>query len=1121
MKTHSTLCENKKILDYVLQCHIGSGGFGEVWSALAPGGILKAVKVVYGFHDQRRAQDELKALDRVKQLRHPFLLSLERIEVFEGQLIVVTELADKSLAELFDEMISRGEPGIPRDELISLIGNAAEALDYMSEEHGLQHLDIKPENLLLVGKHIKVADFGLSKDLNSYSQSLMSGMTPAYAAPEIFDGRPGKRSDQYSLAILYQEMLTGQRPFAGTTPAQLAAQHLNGKPNLLPLPKTDQSIISKALSKNPEARYPNCRQMVQELSQRKKITRNAIRRLQPIQRMSEDTNQPTISLNLTGQITDATALASSDSLPFQARALKILDPLNLDQQTATCRPTLIVGLGSTGNRIVSLLKKKLVARHGSMESVPAIRLVCIDTDRNDLTRLCMQGGPSDLSTVETIAIPLTKPEVYRERASKKLNWISRRWIYNIPRSLQTEGLRPLGRLAFSDHFETLCNQLESILTDMAKPEVLAATAETLAMNPGELNPRVFFVTSIAGGVGSGMGIDLAYTIKLLLAEQGFESDSLVGLLLHSTYQRFRDPGLSVANTFSFLTEMRHFIEYGYPGDASIGMPDFDEVTPFDFSYIKFLGDDLQQTELEQRLSNTAEYIYLSTASPCSMFFDQCRKQELDNEHFSLRSFDMSLSGPESAIDLESYSHQIITALISRWLNGKPESLAGLDSIREKLNELNLQEDSIYQQFHQQAMEAQQSTEFDPTEFSFESLKVAAETEVLFPGIKKRFDQVYGLIGNNRTTESCRPVFVEQMDEFAQDHATRLSDAILMHVGALLDGIGFDLHGAKQALSHWSKILEAVGEKFNERLTTLKQHELEISNHFASIVLSKLKLKSKESQKLEKVIEQYAEIRHQEFILHFCRSYVRSTIGHLNSQWEMLRQYQQGLMQLANDGALGKQSMSLTDTTELADIEQALLKEIADDVDQQILQTEIQVFYSFVQVKGGYQEILLNPSQLKKLLEKLIATAQQIVVDNFRKLSFDKVIKKNDISPEQINKWLQAQLKASQPTINDCGGGSRPLLGLPTLSGKSLLPELLQKQFAINIQPVNGTVGCFALCLETEDLSLASLAFRLMQLRPDVLELVKRIHTRTDIEWSSLNDLFQAASGNSSCTLKVT
>ncbi len=85
----------------------------------------------------------------------------------------------------------------------------------MQEVFSLQHLDIKPENLLILGGRVKVADFGLVKDIQDPSVSLVGGWTPVYAAPEVFKGHPSYRSDQYSLAIVFQELLTGVLPFSG------------------------------------------------------------------------------------------------------------------------------------------------------------------------------------------------------------------------------------------------------------------------------------------------------------------------------------------------------------------------------------------------------------------------------------------------------------------------------------------------------------------------------------------------------------------------------------------------------------------------------------------------------------------------------------------------------------------------------------------------------------------------------------------------------------------------------------------------------------------------------------------------------------------------------------------
>jgi serine/threonine protein kinase len=260
--------DTEPIPGYRLLGPLGCGGFGEVWKCEAPGGLHKAIKFVQGslhaLDSNPPAEEELRAVQRVKAVRHPFILSMERVEIVRNELVIVLELADRSLADVLVAEQRAGRMGIPRESLLAYLREAAEALDVMNFCHGLQHLDIKPQNLYLVSNHVKVGDFGLVNNFGAgrTHAPALGAITPLYAAPEVFQGTLSAHCDQYSLAIVYQQLLTGTLPFKGRNGQQLLMQHMQAQPDLQPLPAGDREVVARALSKAPGERFSSCSEFV-------------------------------------------------------------------------------------------------------------------------------------------------------------------------------------------------------------------------------------------------------------------------------------------------------------------------------------------------------------------------------------------------------------------------------------------------------------------------------------------------------------------------------------------------------------------------------------------------------------------------------------------------------------------------------------------------------------------------------------------------------------------------------------------------------------------------------------------------------------------------------------------
>jgi hypothetical protein len=607
---------------YRLLERLGRGGFGEVWKVEAPGGLPKAAKFVFGDLDavdddeSRPAEQEFKALNRVKLIRHPYILSLERFEAIEGQLIIIMELADRNLWDRFRECRGQGLVGVPREELLRYLEETAEAIDLMNgPPNNIQHLDIKPQNIFLVGTHVKVADFGLAKMFEGAKATVTGGVTPVYAAPETFEGWISRFSDQYSLAIVFQEMLTGTRPFNGANTKQLLMQHLNGTPDLTALTVADREVVGRGLRKKPEDRWPSCTELVNALRAAGTVKRSTggipFPATRPTPGVKADTprpagaNPPAVPLGGSGAVA-APAVARSpggvigELSPPGSRLITpgmglsgaprlvtvqgsngsaLLKPAQTLPRPAvvqtgrmselglappertgdgTLFPALVVAAGGTGLGVIRELRQMIRNRFGALAAVPTVRFLYIDTDP-DAAAAATQG-PDALAPAEVLLARLNRPAHYLQATGlpSAESWLPAGQLYRLPKqSAAANGVRAFGRLALLDNYQPAVRRVRQEIEQLMADDPLDKAAVNTRLGLRTNRPRVYVVAGLAGGTGSGMAIDLGYLLRHELRAVGYRNPETVGMLLVPPADPNGRPDW-LANSYAALTELRHF-----------------------------------------------------------------------------------------------------------------------------------------------------------------------------------------------------------------------------------------------------------------------------------------------------------------------------------------------------------------------------------------------------------------------------------------------------------------------------------------------------------------------------------------------------------------------------------
>ena len=260
---------------YTIERELGKGGMGTVYRAQD----LKhhravAVKVLRPEIAATLGVDRFfREIEVAARLHHPHILPLYDSGEADGFFYYVMPFVEGE--SLRGRLAHSGELPVP--DAVRILEEVVDALAH-AHAHGVVHRDIKPDNILLSGRHVVITDFGVAKavsDATGREQLTTAGVTlgtPAYMAPEQAAADPhlDHRVDIYAVGALGYELLTGRPPFTGLTPQEVLAAHVTQAPEPVEQHRPGLSpalaqVVMRCLAKRPADRWQTAEELLAQL----------------------------------------------------------------------------------------------------------------------------------------------------------------------------------------------------------------------------------------------------------------------------------------------------------------------------------------------------------------------------------------------------------------------------------------------------------------------------------------------------------------------------------------------------------------------------------------------------------------------------------------------------------------------------------------------------------------------------------------------------------------------------------------------------------------------------------------------------------------------------------------